>query len=603
MPMRQKKQMPLRSSRKKGESSFVPPVQTDLSGVERAKRYVADVLAGRVLACKWVKLACKRHRADLRASRRKEFRWHYDEARAERFIRFHEALPHVKDDFKGHARRHETFTLGDWQCFIYCSIFGWVDKKEGFRRFTDVYVEVPRKNGKTPGAAAVNLYGLCADGEYGAEIFAGASTKEQAGEVGSVFDTARQMALASPDLRAAFGLWCNANSMVVAETNSSFKKIKGQPMDGPAPHIVTADEYHEYKTNRLIEWAKTGMTSRWQPLLFRITTAGTNTATPCYEMHLEAMEVLEGRRKNDRTFFIIFTIDKGVDWKSKKALVMSNPNLGVSVNPTTLSEDQFQARQSASKQASFKTKNENIWLNAAQPWINMELWDKCFDPEMRIEDFAIDPCIEAVDLASHKDTVSTARLFKRKFSTGKEAVPQEHYYCFTRHYLNSEQVRDEKHPHFAAWVDGGALIETEGNITDYLRVNDDLAADADSLILRELVFDPYHAAPLVQFLVARPDWPYSIETIELKQTEENMSPAMKEFEAAVMSGRFHHDGNPALAWMIGNMRCRISQKENWYPVRENVERKIDGGVAIILGVNRLMELKLESSASSEIRWV
>src|ERR1019366_8261306 len=108
-------------------------------------------------------------------------------------------------------------------------------------------------------------------------------------------------------------------------------------------------------------------------------------------------------------------------------------------------------------------------------------------------------------------------------------------YCFTRHYLNSEQVRDEKHPHFAAWVDGGALIETEGNITDYLRVNDDLAADADSLILRELVFDPYHAAPLVQFLVARPDWPGSVQIVELKQTEENMSPAMKEFEAAIES--------------------------------------------------------------------
>lgn len=556
-----------------------------------------------MLACKWVKLACKRHRGDLKASRRKDYRWHYDEARAERFIRFHEGMPHVKDDFKGHAAQRDRFNLEDHQCFEFCSIYGWVDKKEGFRRFNDVYIEKPRKNGKTPNAAVVGLYGLAADGEYGAEIFAGASSKEQAGEVGSVFDTARQMALASPEFRSAFGVWCNANSLVVAEKNASFKKLKGQPMDGPAPHVVIADEYHEYKTNRLIEWAKTGMASRRQPLLFRITTAGTDTASPCYEVHLEAQEVLEGRRTNDRLFCVIYTIDKGVDWKSKKALRMANPNFGVSVNPNQVEEDQFQARQSATKQASFKTKNLNIWLNAAQPWINMERWDECLDAEMRIEDFALDPCVESVDLASRKDTVSTARLFKRLLPTGPKGAPQVHYFCFTRHYLNSEQVRDEKHKHFADWADKGFLIETPGNITDYLHVCDDLAGDANDLILREMAFDPLHAAPLVQFLVARPDWPNTVEIMDLRQNDETMSSPMKEFEAAIVERRFHHDGNPALAWMVGNTRCYVNRKDYWYPIRENIERKIDGTVAIILGLNRLMTMELDTYTSLEIRWV
>ena len=592
--MAQKKQARTHSSssRKKAESS-------KLGGVQRAARYVEDVLAGKVLACKWVKLACKRHRDDLRASRRKDFRWHYDEGLAERFIRFHEGLPHIKDDFKGHAAHRERFLLEDWQCFIYCSIFGWVDKKAAFRRFNDAYIEVPRKNGKTPGAAVVGLYCLTADGEYGAEVFAGAASKEQAGEV---FDAARSMALAAPDLRAAFSVWVNVNSLVVQEKNASFKKLKGDPADGPSPNCVTADEYHEYKTNRLIEWAKTGMMARRQPLLFRITTAGMNTASPCYEMHLEAQEVLEGRRKNDRLFTIIYTVDKGVDWKSKKALMMANPNYGVSVNPEQIVDDQFQARQSATKQASFKTKNLNIWMNAAQPWMNMERWDQCLDEKMAIEEFVGEPAIVSVDLASRSDTVSTARLFKRQKPTGKDGALEDHYFCFTRHYLNAEHVRDERHTHFADWADRKQLIETEGNITDYLRVNDDLAGDADKLIIRELVFDPYHAAPLVQFLVARADWPGAIEIMELKQTEENMSPAMKEFEAAVLSRRFHHDGNEVLAWMIGNTRCRISQKDNWYPVRENVARKIDGTVAIILGINRLMLMELENYTSPEIRW-
>lgn len=550
-----------------------------------------------------MKLACKRHRDDLRASRRKDFRWHYDESRAERFIRFHEGLPHVKDDFLGHAAHRERFRLEDWQCFVYGSIFGWAEKKAGFRRFNDAYVEVPRKNGKTPGASAVGLYGTTADGEYGAEVFAGASSREQAGEVGSVFDTARQMALASPQLRAAFGLWVNVNSIVVTEKNASFKKLKGQPQDGPAPHFVIADEYHEYKNNRLIEWARNGMVSRRQPLLFRITTAGTNTASPCYEMHLEAQEVLAGRRKNDRLFCIIYTIDKGVDWKSKKAILMANPNHGVSINPDQIADEQYQARQSASKQAAFKTKNLNIWQNAAQPWINMDHYDACLDRHMKIEQFVSDPCIMAVDLASRKDTVSTVRLFKRELPTGPDGVDEDHYFCFTRHYLNAEQVRDEKHPHFANWADEEYLIETPGNVTDYLQVVEDQAADANNLVIRELVFDPYHAAPLVQILQARPDWPATIDISDLRQNEQNFSPAMKEFEAAIDQRRFHHEGNPALTWMVGNTRCEVRRRtENWYPVRENVERKIDGTVAILLGLNRLMQMQLDTYTAG-VQWI
>jgi phage terminase large subunit-like protein len=109
--------------------------------------------------------------------------------------------------------------------------------------------------------------------------------------------------------------------------------------------------------------------------------------------------------------------------------------------------------------------------------------------------------------------------------------------------------------------------------------------------------------PVVQFLTDREDWPGTVEIVDLKQTEEVMSAAMKELEAAVLSRRFHHDGNPALAWMIGNTRCRISRRENWYPERENVQRKIDGTVAIILGINRLMHLELDMYQSTEIRWL
>lgn len=538
--------------------------------------------------------ACKRHLDDLKRSRRPGFRWRFDAAKANRFCRFAEGLPHIKDDFRGNASRGELIRLELWEIFIGCSVFGWVDKEQGFRRFSEAYIEVARKNGKTTFAAIVALYCLAADGEFGAEIFAGASSKDQAGEV---FRAAKSMAEASPDFRQAYGVWVNVASIVIQAKGASFKILKGKPADGPSPSCVTADEYHEYKTDVLLDWARTGMQARRQPLLFEITTAGSSTASPCYGKHLEAQEVLAGRRVNERLFTIIFTVDRGVDWKSKKALLMANPNYGISVNPEIIEADQFQAAQSAARQNGFKTKNLNIWVNQRVAWMNMEKWDSCADLAMKIEEFSQEDGIEAVDLASRSDTVSTTKLFRRVIDG------ELHVFCFTRHYLNEQKIRDPKNTHFQEWVKQGHLIETPGDITDYLRVNDDLAADSKQLILRELVFDPYHAAPLVQFLRVRDDWNQGVEIADLKQTEENMSPAMKEFEALVLSRRFHHDGNPVLAWMVSNTVCRISLRENWYPVREHVDRKIDGAVAIILGLNRLMAQDGGRYTNPEVGWV
>jgi phage terminase large subunit-like protein len=556
-----------------------PAASTSGTYAERAEQYAKDVCAKKIVACVEVRQACKRHIDYLKRSRKPGYRWTFDPVKANRFCRFVEALPHIKDDFRGNASRGELIHLEPWQIFIGCSIFGWVDKERGFRRFTEAFIEVARKNGKTTLAAGVALYCLTADREFGAEVFAGASSKDQAGEV---FRAAKAMAEKAADFRQAFGVWVNTASLVVQQKGASFRMLKGRPADGPSPSCVTADEYHEYKTDDLLDWARTGMQARRQPLLLEITTAGSNTGSPCYNKHLEAQEVLAGRRINDRLFTIIFTVDKGVDWKSKKAVMTANPNYGVSVNPELIEADQFQATQSATRQNGFKTKNLNIWVNQRVAWMNMAKWDLCADPEMKIEDFLGEQCVVAVDLASRRDTVSTVRLFKRVING------EEHYYCFSRHYLNQLQIEDPKHTHFREWAAQGYLIQTPGNVTDYLLVNDDLAADAQLLSVRELVFDPLHAAPLVQFLQAREDWNQGIEISEIKQSEENTSPAMKEWEALVLSGRFHFDGNPLLTWMVGNTRCRVSGKEHWFPERENVERKIDGSVAIILGIKRLM---------------
>ncbi len=557
-----------------------PSAPTKGTYTDRALWYTHAVIDDHVLACQEVHQACKRFLRDLKRSEKRTFRWKYDAARADRFCRFFEGFQHYKNDFRGHAQRGEHFRLEPWQLFGLCNIFGWVDKETGLRRFTEVYWEVPRKNGKTPMAAGVGLYGLTADNEFGAEVFAAASNEKAAEE--GLFLAAKQMAEKSEAFREAFGVWVNAKSIVVQGRNASFKSLKAKPQDGPSPHVVLNDEKHEQKTDRIVDWARTGMTARSQPLLFEITTAGTNIASPCYARHCEAQEVLAGRRVNERFWCIIYTVDKDVPWTSKKAILMANPNYGVSVNPEQIEHDQEQAKQSTLRQNEFKTKNLDLWVNQATPWMNMVKWDACADQKLRIEDFATEDCIAAVDLASRRDTVSTARMYRRVIED------KPHFYAFMRHYLNEQQIRDPRNTHYQSWVERGALIETPGDVTSYLQVRDDLLADSVSLVMKELVFDPFHAAPFIQFLRERGDWNSSTQIVDLKQNEEQQSAPMKEFEAAVYEGRFHFDANPVMTWMIGNTAVKISERDNWRPIRKHIDQKIDGTIAILLAFARWM---------------
>jgi phage terminase large subunit-like protein len=221
--------------------------------------------------------------------------------------------------------------------------------------------------------------------------------------------------------------------------------------------------------------------------------------------------------------------------------------------------------------------------------MNMVKWEACADRKLKIEDFVNEECKAGVDLASRRDTVSTVRMFRRVIDGEK------HFYAFMRHYLNEQQIRDPRNTHYRAWVDKGALIETPGDITSYLQVRDDLLADSASLVMKELVFDPFHAAPLVQFLRERSDWNPSTEIVELKQNEEQQSAPMKEFEAAVYEGRFHFDANPVMTWMIGNTAVKISERDNWRPIRKHVDQKIDGTIAILLAFARWMTAPEEFS--------
>lgn len=550
--------------------------------VAAAEKYARDVVSGAIPACRYVRLACERHLRDLEDP---GSAYYLDTAAATKVCRFNELLPHVKGKW---AREKRKIELQPWQCFIDVNVFGWKRKSDGLRRFRRVYIEVPRKNGKSTKTAGNGLYMLCADDEHGAEIYSGATTEKQAWEV---FGPARLMAKGSPDLQEYYGVTVGAKNLHRIDGGSKFEPVIGKPGDGASPSMSITDEYHEHQTSDQYDTMVTGMGAREQPIAWVITTAGVDTAGPCYALRQEAVEMLEDSVENDELFAIIYTIDqeqrdgdgnvirKGDDWSDPETLRKANPNIGVSVFEDFLLSEQRRAVNNPREQATFKTKHLNVWVGAASPYFNLETWNQLADAPP-IEEHRGEPCFIGMDLAAKLDIAASVKVFYRELGGGR------HYYVYGRYYIPEERANDPDRRHYLGWVNSGQLIATPGEITDYDYIEADLKDDAEKHVVEQVRADPHNATMLITHLQ---NWLGEDKVIEVPQTVLHLSEPMKEVQALIVDGRIHHDGNPALAWMIGNVTAQEDRNANVFPRKERPENKIDGAVALILAIGGAMQ--------------
>jgi phage terminase large subunit-like protein len=525
--------------------------------------YARSVGKGKTPACVYVRQACKRFLDDLK---RKDIV--FDETAAQAACNFIETLPHTKGKW---ASKKEKISLEPWQKFIVCNVFGF-KRKDGTRRFRDVYCEIPRKNGKSAIAAGVGLYMFCADGEFGAEVYSGATTEKQAWEV---FRPMKQMVDRTPDLKGHYDIESNAKTMVIMSSGSRAEPLIGKPGDGASPSCAIVDEYHEHDSDDLYQTMETGMGSREQPLMFVITTAGSNLGGPCYEKRRDMIRILEGQVKDDSVFAIIYGLDEDDDWDTPEALIKANPNYGISVNSEFLLSQLEQAKRSASKQNHFKTKHLNQWVGARAVWMNMLSWQRqrLADPSR----FKRSPCHIAVDLASRKDVAVV--LTEWKF--------EDEFYTEQRFYIPESALEEnevyQRHADF--------MTVTPGNMTDQAFIEEDIKTICQGNEVVSIAFDDWQADYMMTRLMD-----CGLPVVNFNQTVKNMSTPMKEVEASVLDRKLWHDGNPVMTWMMGNVAAKLDAKDNIYPRKEN-ERdprcKIDGPVALIMAHGRWLSEAVE----------
>jgi phage terminase large subunit-like protein len=530
-----------------------------------ANQYVSDVLDGTQVACEWVRKACGRHVRDMETGHERGL-W-FDEEAASLAIDFFTLLKHSKGEWAG-----QTLRLEPWQQFHLWVLFGW-KKDDGTRRFRTSYLEVARKNGKTTTAAGVGLYLMLADNEPGAEIYTAATKRDQARIAHS---EATRMVKASPHLRKVIRVV--KDNLHIPDTASKFEPVgrDADSLDGLNIHAAIVDEVHAHKTRDMWDILETATGSRRQPLMFAITTAGFDRKSVCYELHEYTQKVLDGIIEDDSFFGLIYALDNEEEWEDETAWAKANPNLGVSVKFDDLRRKAAMAKEMPSALNPFLRLHMNIWTQAETRWIDPDKWSAC---GQSVDETGLQGriCYGGLDLSATTDITAFVLVFPPE-------VDGDLYKVLCRFWIPEdsmhERSRRDRVP-YDAWVREGYISATPGNTIDYDFLFDQVDQDAQRFDIQEIAFDRWGAARVSQVLEEQ-----GMTMVQFGQGFASMSGPTKELERLILSKRIAHGNNPVLNWMMHNTVVRQDPAGNLKPDKERSIEKIDGVVAMVMGLDR-----------------
>jgi phage terminase large subunit-like protein len=528
--------------------------------------YAAAVTAGTVPAGKYHRLACARHERDRAREGTPEFPYRFDIRLADRFFRFASKMRH----YKGRQWAGQTVTLSDCQQFRLGSLFGWVHVKTGVRRFRTHYDELPRKQGKSLEASIVVNYATFFDGEAGAEGYTSATKRDQAK---IVFADAKKLVEKNPSLKRRIAV--HAWNLSQAKTSSKIEPLSADhdSMDGLNPHVVVVDEFHAHKDRGIIDVLETAMGARLQPIMFQITTAGSDPISPCGDQHDYACKILDGLLIDETFFAFIAHADPEDDWLDERTWQKANPHYGISVRPEDMRALATKAKNMPAAAAAFKQKRLNLWVNTNAPCLSVDGWRKgqsTWDPA----DLAHEPCWIGIDLASKIDLCALSAVFPPTPGRASWRLLQ---YLWTPEETLAERAHRDRAP-YQVWVDQGWVKTTPGTRIDHQVIRTTIASLREQYDIEAIGFDPWHADKLIDDLVTV-DGFHADQVLAVSQTFAGMSSACLRFQADVLAGEVDARGCPVTAWAVSNVVGNIDGKGNLMFAKGKSRGRIDPVIA------------------------
>ena len=496
--------------------------------------------------------------------------------------------------FKEFAETFITLSKGQWkgqpfdfmpfQEQICGSLFGW-QRPDHTRRFRRGYIAMGKKNSKTTTAAIICLYMLIGDEESAPEVYNVANDRDQAAILWSL---AADMVESSPALKQRCRVIRSTKRIIVGLDSwmaawSSDQSTK----DGPNAHCIIADELHEWRGNAGREmWAKIRYAgiARHQPLCpLAITTAGSDRYSLCYEQHKYASAIINGDVDTDLAFYAkIYQADPKLAeedpdyWKSEAAWKEANPAYEVVLKKEDFESDVAASESDPTEQSRFLRYRLNLWVQSETPWLDAGVWADNKGPGFTEDDLEGKVCFGGLDLSSVGDFTAACYLFPYLVDDVRKFRAIWRIYCPEDTLTERIKKLDID---LMGWIKAGWIRTTPGNVIDHEFVFADIKRDSQKFVIKELGYDRWSAAWIVQQLQTELG---HIELFPVNQSMQGMTNATKGVTMALKQGRIEHNGNPVAGWMAGNAVPFYDAKENMMLHKGKSKDKIDGIIAMII---------------------
>lgn len=547
-------------------------------------QYSKDCIADTRHVCQKHRWACERFLNDLKKSGTKEFPYIFDEEKALRFFEWAALHKHTKGVLAG-----EPIEFTPIQRFIFGNVYGWIHQETGLRRFRKAYWQVARKNAKSQSLAIVGDYELMALGEPMSEVYIGATKSMQAK---IIYNEVVAMLKRCPLLK---GKWHESYGVIRHPKSDSIlralSKDDGKTGDGLNPQCGLIDEYHAHPTDEILEVINTGMVARRQPLLFIITTAGTNFGGPCYRVEYPLVEkILDPSLDFDVAdyFCMVNELDRDRegnlidDVKDEECWVKANPI--AATYPEGLANIRSKlasALESPEKMESFLTKNMNLWVNqSAMSYMDMAKWKERGAITKIPVDLYGRSAYVGIDLSKRIDLTAAGIIVPIDVYSAIQYVVRAH--GFIPEDTVAVHEKTDKVP-YRAWAKAGYLTITPGDVVDYRFIESWIHETTDDLgvNVKELCYDPYNATHFAQDFDAQ-----GITTVEVRQGMRTLSEPTKAFREEAYRGNILHEPNPLLDWAVSNAVTKRDHNENIILDKEKSTNRIDPIAAVINAFSR-----------------
>ncbi|EUJ64843.1 phage terminase-like protein large subunit [Listeria fleischmannii FSL S10-1203] len=510
--------------------------------------YAERLIKGDILASKENRLAAKRHLFDLTRQGTENFPWVFDEEQGHRIIRF------IEENCKPTEGEFERFVLQPWQHFVLGSIFGWIHKDTGIRRFSEALIFVGRKNGKTSLISGVSNYMVGFDDEPGANVYVLANTKEQAS---ILFDKTAEMIKKSPFLWKKYG---NPRRNVIRH-EKSFSKMEprasdSRKLDGLNTHFAIFDEIHEFQNYNLINVIKKSRASRENPLIMYITTAGYHLEGPLMDYYEQGIESLELYKDgiDERIFYYLAKLDNEEEANHPEKWIKANPNLGLMSFPNLVSE--FKTSKNRSEEyADWLTKQFNLFSDISDLSFVDIPTIKHNNKVLDLKKLELRRCVGGYDLSETEDFTSAVLEFP--LDTGEIFILHHSWIPRARY------ERDKNPQRLRKWEQEGELTIIPGDYVDYDWVLQWFREMGEKYNIELIRYDPAKAVRLNKELENE-----GFRTEVARQGFVTLGGPMQNFKEMMLDGKVIFNNSKMFQWYLSNVKLVEDRNKNWMPTKQ-----------------------------------